>query len=274
MTKICPECGREFETNRSARVYCGRKCSNTVIARERETRIEDVPVTTVWSCGGGVQSTAIAVLIAQGRLPKPDYAMMTDCGYEKQATKQYVRDVTIPGVKAVGVDLQIIPTGRFSNSDIIDERGHIAIPAFRRLPDGRVSKLYTHCNETWKVCVARRWMRSLGIERCENWLGISMDETRRARKSRLKWLTHRYPLIEMGLSREDCLWLICEHGWPKPPRTSCLFCPLQDDASWAATKADAPADWQRAIGIERMIQQHDPTVYLHRSLVPLGKAEL
>ena len=32
----------------------------------------------LWSSGGGVQSSAIAVLIAQGKLPKPDIAVMID----------------------------------------------------------------------------------------------------------------------------------------------------------------------------------------------------
>jgi hypothetical protein len=32
----------------------------------------------LWSSGGGTQSTAIAVLILQGRLPKPDLAVIVD----------------------------------------------------------------------------------------------------------------------------------------------------------------------------------------------------
>ena len=37
----------------------------------------------IWSCGGGTQSGAMAVLIAQGRLPKPDLCYMTDTGWQE-----------------------------------------------------------------------------------------------------------------------------------------------------------------------------------------------
>ena len=42
--------------------------------------------TEIWSCGGGTQSGAIAVLIGQGKLPKPDLCFMTDTGREKSST--------------------------------------------------------------------------------------------------------------------------------------------------------------------------------------------
>ncbi|MFA7174936.1 MAG: hypothetical protein WC340_16290 [Kiritimatiellia bacterium] len=270
MTKTCPECGAEFETNRNARVYCGRRCSNAVTARNRENGKLDGPVTTVWSCGGGVQSTAIAALIVSGKLSKPDYAMMTDCGYEQQATMQYVRRVLIPELQAVGVTLHILDTLNWSNNDIIDSTGHITIPAYKRMPDGKCAKLRTHCNEAWKVKPLKRWIRSLGIERCENWIGISTDEARRQRPSAKRWLTHRYPLIEMGMSREDCLWSVCSLGWPKPAHSSCVFCPQRDSAGWATMKREAPEDWQRAIAMDEALRKHDPDVYLHRSMTPLA----
>jgi hypothetical protein len=47
-------------------------------------------MTEVWSCGGGTQSGAIAVLIAQGRLPKPDIAFMTNTGRERSSTWPFV----------------------------------------------------------------------------------------------------------------------------------------------------------------------------------------
>ena len=37
-------------------------------------------MTNIWNYGGGAQSCAIAVLILQGRLPKPDFAVIADTG--------------------------------------------------------------------------------------------------------------------------------------------------------------------------------------------------
>ena len=50
-------------------------------------------MTTVWSYGGGTQTAAIAVLILQGRLPKPDIAVMADTGREIASTWDYLRNL-------------------------------------------------------------------------------------------------------------------------------------------------------------------------------------
>ncbi|MDD9996043.1 MAG: hypothetical protein OXS35_09940 [Dehalococcoidia bacterium] len=39
----------------------------------------------------------------------------------------------------------------------------------------------------------------------ELWLGISADEFSRARPARERWMRNRYPLIEAGMSRQDCI---------------------------------------------------------------------
>ena len=62
----------------------------------------------VWSCGGGRQSCAIAVLIIQGRLPKPDFAVMSDTGRERYTTFPYVHKYLVPELESVGVKLEIV----------------------------------------------------------------------------------------------------------------------------------------------------------------------
>lgn len=267
MIKICPECQQTFEPNRNSRIFCSRFCSNRMITRNREQKKDNLPVTTVWSCGGGVQSTAIAVLIAQGKLPKPDYSIMVDTGWEKTGVLDYVNNVIKPGLLIVGVDLQMLRTNDYSNNDLFDKGNHLRIPAHKDVYPKPI-KYRTHCNETWKVKVTKRWMRMNGVLQCENWIGVSKDERRRIKVSRYKWIRNRYPLVELGMNREDCLWLICSHGWPKPQRSSCVFCPLQNDEGWISVRS-SPTDWQRALSVEETIRQHEPNIYLHRSLKPL-----
>jgi len=264
MESTCLNCGKTFVTNRRVRQYCSYRCSNKGNA---DKRLEG-KTATVWSCGGGVQSTAIAALICAGKMPKPDYAIITDVGYEKTATFDYVEAHMIPRLAGIGLELQIIKTTDYTDNTIIDPQGYVRIPAFR---DG--AKFPTHCSGRWKGYVARKWMREQGIAKAINWIGISLDEARRARESTLQWVELRYPLIDMGIRREDCLWLISEHAWPRPPQTSCFICPLQNDGSWLRTKQQYPQDWARAIEIEREIQRVKPDVYLHKSLVPLPEVE-
>jgi hypothetical protein len=61
-------------------------------------------MTTVWSYGGGTQTAAIAVLILQGKLPKPDIAVMADTGREIQSTWDYLYTVVQPALDSIGVD--------------------------------------------------------------------------------------------------------------------------------------------------------------------------
>ena len=106
---------------------------------------------------------------------------------------------------------------------------------------------------------------------CENWIGISLDEIRRKRKSNYKWIYYKYPLIEFGMTRDDCLWEIASLGWPKPSRSSCIICPQQKDSNWVDMKQNHIDDWNRAIEIEQQMRVNHPNVYLHRSLKPLNK---
>jgi hypothetical protein len=274
MFKICERCQQPFITNRATRRFCGKRCSNQSIAIKREEVKSDIQQSTVWSCGGGVDSTAIAVLISDGRLPKPDLAVMVDTGYEKQATWQHDNDVLIPRLATIGVTLNIIKTADYGDPpNLLDNTGHVVIPAYRRLDDGKEIKFHSHCNNNWKVRVTRSWLRAQGVERTENWIGIAADEDRRARESPIKWLIYRYPLIELGLTRADCIFLIGQSGWPMPPRTSCIFCPLQDDRQWRLMRDKSPDDWQRALMAEKEIQQIDSQTFLHYSCAPLDQVE-
>ncbi|MHB0875155.1 MAG: adenine nucleotide alpha hydrolase family protein [Anaerolineae bacterium] len=223
---------------------------------------------TVWSCGGGVDSAAMAILILTGRLPKPDVALMVDGGFEKQATWQFVRGTLMPALEAIGVMLHVVDARDFGRMRLFDDAGGVLMPAYR-LADGKVTKLATHCCSRWKERPVERWLTDHGVIRYQEWLGIAADETRRARESRRLAMRRRYPLIEAGLDREACVWSIGRYGWPRVVRSSCVMCPQHSDAEWLQLKHCYPGDWERAVRVERAIRRRDPTVFLHRSCVPL-----
>ena len=264
-------CSKPFRSLRRESRYHSRTCANLASSGNRKNIIEDIKPVTVWSCGGGVESTAMAVLIATGKLPRPDYAVMVDSGYEKGWTWRYVNEVIIPKLRQIDIDLTTIHTNDWHNNALFDNSGHLLIPAFRKKEAGRVSKLHTHCNG-WKAITVRRWIRSMGVERMESWQGIASNENHRMRPSSRLWISNRYPLIEINMTREHCLWLIGKEGWPKPEKSSCYFCPQQSDRQWQQLKDEAPSDWEKAIETDRAIRRVDPTVYLHRFCMPLDEA--
>jgi hypothetical protein len=49
--------------------------------------------------------------------------------------------------------------------------------------------------------------------------------TRRACTKWEPWQVNQWPLIELGMSRDDRSSWLLDHGRPLPPRSSCWFCP-------------------------------------------------
>jgi 3'-phosphoadenosine 5'-phosphosulfate sulfotransferase (PAPS reductase)/FAD synthetase len=164
----CPNCGNEAPPEKT---YCSRGCANKY--RRVKERAERTTY-TVWSCGGGVQSTAIAALIYTGKIDKPDYAVMVDTGYEKSCVMDYVRGTLIPKMAEVDLALNIIRTSDYAEQSIIDKDGYCIIPAFKRTGSD-TQKLRTCCNQHWKVGVIRKWLLSVGVEQYISLIGISTD---------------------------------------------------------------------------------------------------
>lgn len=270
LTLICENCGKEFESPRRSKKYCSCACANKAAANSRANDFDEKETKIVWSSGGGIQSTAIAVLIWQGKLPKPDYSIMIDAGYESERTLDYIRRVVQPKLREVGVEFNLIPATDYVDVRIMEDNEHCNLPAFHKNADGTVSKFSTRCNGTWKQIVMKRWLRERGVEKCVDWVGISTDEARRANKTdKLKWITNRYPLIELNMSRTDCVKLIRDAGWEMPLRTSCVMCPLRTKYEWLKLKMDCPQDFERACEIERDIQRINPNIFLNPACVPL-----
>lgn len=266
----CDECGKVFQSNRNAKRFCSCECSNKYNGRKRQEKMDDVEADVVWSCGGGIQSTALAVLIWQGKLPKPKYAFMADCGYESEKTYKYVSEVIAPKLKEVGVDFNLVNSSDYVNVELMDKNGYCNLPAFRKKPDGTVSHLSTRCNGTWKQAVMRKWLRDHGVEKCVDWVGISTDEARRGGKSSgVKWIKNEYPLLDLGMSRKDCVELIKSAGWEMPARTSCIMCPQRTMFEWLRLKVECPEDFERACEIEESIRKIDPDLFLNPKCIPL-----
>jgi hypothetical protein len=264
-------CGKVFYHVRKDRKYCGTKCSSPANALKKKTSLLKKKEYSVWSCGGGVDSAAIAVLICQGKLPRPDYVVMTDNGYDASYTWDYVNQVLIPNLADVDVELHIICSQNYVDVEIVSS-GQVVIPAYCQ-GKNEVVKLNTHCSGKWKVTPVKRWMKEQGDGRCINSIGIAADEARRAKESKLQWFQFRYPLCEFNLSRRDCKRLIEAAGWPIPLRSSCVMCPQHSDNQWLDLRDDYPEDFQRAVDIEREMHKTNPGVFLHRSLKSLDCVE-
>lgn len=235
-------------------------------------------MTEVWSCGGGTQSGAVAALIATGRLPRPDYAFMTDTGRERSGTWPFVDGFIRPQLAKVGLELTIVKAAEFTNLDVVykSQTGEdtILIPGFTNL-GGSDGKLSAFCSGKWKRDVAERWMRSIGIEKCRNWIGISRDEASRIRNQHRNWLKLWYPLIfEVPMTRAMCVQLIRACGWlGLIPHSACWMCPNASNEEWLDMWINYPDDFYKACELEAEIHKKDPNFFLHPSRIPLAQVD-
>lgn len=113
----------------------------------------------------------------------------------------------------------------------------------------------------------------------EEWMDISLDEVVRMRESRIRWLRNRYPLVDLGMTRRDCLWWMERSGYPRPPKSACIGCPYHSDAQWREMRDEQPAEWADAVAFDRSLRVRGVRgivgdLYLHRSLVPLDEVDL
>jgi hypothetical protein len=223
----------------------------------------------IWSFGGGTQSVAIAVLVAQGRLPTPERIVMADTGREATETWDYLN----AHVRPLGFNVEIVGQ-EYATVGLFAKGGNVLLPMYT--PNG--GRFPSYCSKEWKQRPIRRWLREQGYGPMNSitlWLGISVDEVHRAKPSGVGWINNDWPLLNLTLRRDECRSLVAEFGMPQPPRSSCWMCPHRGNEQWKRLRDDYPEDWERAIALERSVQQQkDPNVFLHTSRVALGETKL
>ena len=222
-------------------------------------------MTRIVSYGGGVQSTALLVLAAQRRIDFPLFVFAnTGDDSENPATLVYVRNVAMPYAAEHGIELverrRVLRGG--GTRTLLDEiRGQdrsIPIPA--RMGAGGFGR--KKCTDRFKIAVVRREAKQRGAT-ADNpatvAIGISTDEIDRAGAGpgpdpRDPTRHVVYPLLDLGISRQDCRRLIAEAGLPVPPKSACIFCPLHDREAWRRIRRN-PNEWATAVEVDDLIRE-------------------
>jgi hypothetical protein len=224
-------------------------------------------MTEILSYGGGTQTVAMCVLVAQGKLPKPDYVIAADTGREMPTTWEYADTYMRPLLASVGLDLHIAGH-ELATVDLYGKNGDLLLPSYTE-----TGKLFTYCSNEWKARVLRRYARQVlgtGTD-LVNWIGFSFDELDRIKGEDGR----RYPLIELMLTAADCKHVILSAGLPLPHKSRCSICPHQHNAEWREVRAN-PELWREVIELDQEIRDNDDRggVWLHASRVPLEQADI
>lgn len=229
-----------------------------------------------WSYGGGTQSVAIAVLVAQGKLPIPECVVIADTDREASETWEYTERHVAPMLARVGVEILRAPHD-LSTVDLYSgaDGDSLVIPAYTR--DGALPTL---CSTEWKKRVVKRFLRQLGYgPDCpiRTWIGISVDEMSRMKPSGVTWQEYYHPLVwDMRMRREHCREIVEMAGLPTPPKSSCWMCPYRRNPQWRRLRDYSPQDWEKACRLDEEIRERDNEggVWLHQDRVPLREADI
>ena len=239
------------------------------------------PAITYLSLGWGVQSFTIAAMVALGHLKGLDIAIHSDTKHEREGTYDFARRWT-PWLEDHGVTVATTFAQNTEWLERMTERSpSVHIPAFTLAhKDQKEGQLGRQCTSHWKLKPLRSYVRSLLPNRrtypgaVECWIGISLDEWHRMRTSDVKYITNRYPLVDLRMTRTDCAEWLASQGLEQPPKSACGFCPFHNKRYWHDLKRAGGPDWDKAVEVDRQIRKarnlHD--LFIHPARVPLAQA--
>lgn len=233
----------------------------------------------ILSLGWGVQSFTLAAMVALGKLEPVDFAVHADTTWERKATYEFAKRWT-PWLEERGVK---VVTVQDADQAAAVTTLKMDIPAFTvDVANDIEGQLRRQCTGRWKITPMRRYIadelqqrglaKSPGI--VEQWLGISEDEWHRAKDSDVKYITHRYPLLEKSMRRGDCVTWLERNGLEVPGKSACVFCPYHNRLAWETMKRNEPEDWAVAVEIDLQIRNARPPypLFVHSARVPLTEA--
>lgn len=240
----------------------------------------------ILSLGAGVQSSTLALMAAKGEVtPMLTAAIFADTGDEPEAVYKWLEQLRpmLPFPIRTARHGKMSLSGHIFNA--IDRGTRVSKPPLFTKPEkaGNSEGLLTRdCTPDFKVAViqreARKLMMECGAKKCIQWIGISLDETIRIKPSRVKYSQHRWPLVELRMSRHDCLRWMERNGYQTPPRSACVYCPHHSNEEWRRIRDTDKNGWLQAVAFDTKIRRGIHGVrsecFVHRDCVPLESVDL
>lgn len=247
-------------------------------------------VTRVLSLGAGVQSSTLLWMSLAGEIEPFDAVIFADTGWEPAAVYQHLANLKALTI-ASGIPFYEVSAGNIRNDALDPEKRFASMPAYILGPEGSKGMARRQCTTEYKLKPVLQKQRELaGLKPrqrskehlMDTIIGISWDETQRMRDAAYPWMRNVYPLIDLRMTRDDCLAWAQEHGYALPPRSACIGCPYKSNTEWRRLRDEAPDEWADAVAFDEAIRDgHGRTrglmrgkVYLHAQRVPLAIVDL
>ena len=250
---------------------------------------------TFFSFGGGVQSSALALMLATNPevfdnlgYPLPMHIIFADTGAETEHVLKNVDNI-FGILEEAGYKTYVVK----AKDSILDEvlgssgRGISTPPYYTKDSNGKVGILRRQCTRVYKIdpiiakqreILGYKYKQRIPSGKANLWLGISVEEARRMKASANCWITNRYPLVDLRLDRSACGAYAYKVLGYSVKKSSCFFCPFKHQEEWVSLKRDNPDLFDKAVEFDERIRNlttfgkvNNPC-YIHRSGLPLKDA--
>ena len=215
----------------------------------------------ILSFGGGVDSSAILLTHLMVEDLGIDHVVFADTGAESRGTyknvalfQQLCSNQNLP--------FDIVSNNGETITDWVTKNGTVPVMAGG-----------SHvCSKRFKGDVIAKWVKSSfpAEEKITYLIGIEADEEGRKKrftKPKGDKANYEYPLIDKGMSRQDCLDLIASFGL-EIPKSSCVFCPFMSIEEIKDMRKD-PEAWATIKLVESRFQEESPIK--HQRWLDAGK---
>jgi len=278
----------------------------------------EVPQTdhTFLSYGAGVQSTVCLIMADRGLLPP------TKDGSTPVVTKAVFADTMceppfvyeyLEYIKTVVKSIEFVTVKREFSEDLYKTALQEMVVRDKTSPNlgkryffqyvpmwisygGVAERTGIHiprsCTRLYKIIpIVQEFLKGIPKnETIKQIVGISLDEQQRARaylNSTHPRVGNWYPLLQLSMTRMDCINWLKEHKIKIPKKSGCFICPYQRNSQWVRLKKHHPEQFRLACEFERLQNEHDSLdteeyvhkehagrrqLWLHPSCKPLEEA--
>jgi hypothetical protein len=244
----------------------------------------------VLSLGAGVQSTTLLYMAIAGEIEPFDAAIFADTGWEPRAVYEHLEKLK-PVIESAGIPFHIVTAGNIRQDALDPNHRFASMPIYVRNPDGSAGMGRRQCTSEYKlkpVLLKQRELVGLKPRQrskehlMDSIVGISWDESQRMRDATYPWMKNVYPLVDLRMTRDDCLKWMKANGHDRPPRSACIGCPFKSHEEWQHLKNTSPEDFADAVDFDEQIrggyartrERFQGQAYLHRKLIPLSQVDL
>ena len=214
----------------------------------------------ILSFGGGVDSSAILLTHLEVEDLGIDHVIFSDTGAESKGTYENVER------------FQRMCSNHNIPFTIVRKDGETITEWVTRLGIVPVMAGGSHvCSVKFKGEVIHKWVaKNFPGKKITYLIGIEADEMNRKQrftKPKGDKSNYEYPLIDRGMTRQDCVDLLESFGL-SVPKSSCVFCPFMSEAEIKEVRKDRD-DWATVQLVEKRFEEESSRK--HQAWIDAGK---